>query len=674
MLVNIAPRIIKASTPSHRPSSLTRWIALLLGFCSFTTSVSHADTSTALISPLPSLVQQQRQNYQTAQQALKRGHFKTYRKYRERLHGYPLTPYLDYRELRRRLYRLPYQDVDDFLDHNDKTYLGDRLLKAWLDTLAKKRHWHDYQSYYQQRLNRVTLQCYWLQARISTGDESAYAEIASLWNVGESRPDECSPVFKSWISHGHLTPEMMWERHSKAIKNRKRSLAQYIGKLMPKAMSKQAALYREIDLYPQRLNQRKRFAEQSPQMQEIILHGIQRYARKDPVAALYEWNRYDAQQLFADQPRRETLEYLAGRLTRKGKIRAAERLIGQTSQVSNNDMTEAIIRDALRQQDWQRAYQWITRLPSAEQQSPRWMYWRARAMDQLQLDDPAYPTPQQIYTGLSMDRGFYSFLSADIVGRDYALRDQPVKPPQELVIAIANRPEARRAKELLAVKELNYARREWRYMTQHLDSIGHLAAAKLAQQWGWHRKTIQAMAAARSWDDLKLRFPLAYNDHIHKAADKLSLTQPLLFAIARQESAFAADAKSPAGAMGLMQLMPGTARYTARKAGVRYRSRDLLKPEKNIALGSFYINTLLNQFDDNRILAAAAYNAGPHRVKAWLSDKEDQAVPYDIWIETIPFKETRGYVQKILAYSVIYDYRLGNKTHFVSPKEAGRKL
>jgi soluble lytic murein transglycosylase len=273
-----------------------------------------------------------------------------------------------------------------------------------------------------------------------------------------------------------------------------------------------------------------------------------------------------------------------------------------------------------------------------------------------------------------MDRGFYSFLAADIVGRDYVLRDQPVTPPQELVVAIAGRPEARRAKELLAMKQLNYARREWRYMTQNFDDMAHLAAAKLAQQWGWHRKTIQAMAAARSWDDLQLRFPLAYDNHINQAADKHSLTQPLLFSIARQESAFAADAKSPAGALGLMQLMPGTARYTARKAGVRYRSYDLLKPEKNIALGSFYINSLLDQFDNNRILAAAAYNAGPHRVKAWLSEEGSQGLPYDVWIEVIPFKETRGYVQNILAYSVIYGYRLGNTPAFVSSDEAKQRL
>lgn len=648
--------------------------AVMLSLCLAVSAVSQADTSAALISPLPSLLQQQRQHYTRAEEALKRGHFKTYRKYRQRLHGYPLTPYLDYRELRRRLYRLPYKDVDDFLDQHENTYLGDRMLKGWLHTLAKKRHWHDYQSYYQSHLSSTELSCYWLQARISTGDESAYQEVEPLWNVGKSQPDECTPLFKRWIGQGHLTPELAWQRHSKAIKAHKRSLARYLAKLMPEQMRKQAALYLEVDRYPQRLSQRQRFAEQSPRMQEIILHGIKRYARKDPLAALYEWNRYDAQQLFADGARRDTLEYLAGRLARDGHSNAAERLIANTGHLTNTDMSEAIIRQALRQQNWQQVYQWIQRLPASEQQSPRWLYWRARAMQQLSIDDPAYPTPEQIYTGLAMDRGFYSFLAADIVGRDYVLRDQPVTPPQELVVAIAGRPEARRAKELLAMKQLNYARREWRYMTQNFDDMAHLAAAKLAQQWGWHRKTIQAMAAARSWDDLQLRFPLAYDNHINQAADKHSLTQPLLFSIARQESAFAADAKSPAGALGLMQLMPGTARYTARKAGVRYRSYDLLKPEKNIALGSFYINSLLDQFDNNRILAAAAYNAGPHRVKAWLSEEGSQGLPYDVWIEVIPFKETRGYVQNILAYSVIYGYRLGNTPAFVSSDEAKQRL
>src|SRR5690606_17081182 len=146
-----------------------------------------------------------------------------------------------------------------------------------------------------------------------------------------------------------------------------------------------------------------------------------------------------------------------------------------------------------------------------------------------------------------------------------------------------------------------------------------------------------------------------------------------LYAIARQESAFREDARSPVGAMGLMQLMPATAREMAKRSGMSFQPQDLLKPEKNIALGSRYLNELLNQFNGNRILAAAAYNAGPSRVKRWLS-KDDAKLPYDVWIETIPFQETRGCVQNVLSFSVIYAYRTGAKQPVVTREEAASSL
>jgi len=181
------------------------------------------------------------------------------------------------------------------------------------------------------------------------------------------------------------------------------------------------------------------------------------------------------------------------------------------------------------------------------------------------------------------------------------------------------------------------------------------------------------MIEIKHWDDLNLRFPLAYKEMVAGAAIATDIDPQLLFAIARQESAFSPDAKSPAGALGLMQLMPATAKQTARRSGVIYRYHDLLKPEPNIKLGSRYLNSLLSQFDGNRILAAAAYNAGPNRVKKWLQVSEGK-MPFDVWIETIPFKETRGYVQNVLAFSAIYSHKLGSRAPMVKPKEAKRNL
>jgi soluble lytic murein transglycosylase len=375
-----------------------------------------------------------------------------------------------------------------------------------------------------------------------------------------------------------------------------------------------------------------------------------------------------------DDLRQSTQQKLLTQLIRRHQHQAAQDWLKQMPEVSSEHLVEALIRDALRQKDWEEVYAGINRLSPEAQQSSRWLYWRARSQQTLKLSNPAQPTPEQTFTQLAMGRGYYSFLAADRLERQYTLGDNPVTARPERVAEIAEQPATKRARELLAVDEINPARREWLSVTKQLDEEGHLAAAKLAHQWGWHRKTIQSLAAVKQWDDLQMRYPLAYNQQVLKIAHQQRVSPPLLFSIARQESAFAADAKSPAGALGLMQLMPSTARYTARKAGVRYRNKhDLLTPEKNITLGSHYINELLTQFDGNRILASAAYNAGPSRVKKWLSSTDKQ-LDHDIWVEIIPFKETRKYVQNILSYSVIYGYRMGRKLPLLTEKELHQRL
>jgi soluble lytic murein transglycosylase len=218
-----------------------------------------------------------------------------------------------------------------------------------------------------------------------------------------------------------------------------------------------------------------------------------------------------------------------------------------------------------------------------------------------------------------------------------------------------------RARELWLIGEKNLARIEWYYGLKTLDTEQIIAAGELARDWGWYNSGIVAMITGNLWDHLNLRFPLAYNDAIAQAAINTQLDKALIFAIARQESAFAEDAQSHAGARGLMQLMPATAKQQAASSGVKnHTTSDLFKPEHNIQLGSEYLGGLLTQFKGNRILATAAYNAGPHRVKQWLGTPVIEK-PADVWVETIPFKETRQYVQNVLTYSVIYNYRMDDK-------------
>lgn len=654
--------------------------------CSFLTLSAFATEKAPVVAPSPAASEamvealtkvdrsKQRQDYAAAKSALNQKQMQTYRKLLTGLEGYPLLPYLEYQDIGNRMNALPKADVAAFLSKYPDSYLADRLSHRWLRTLANRQQWQDYNTFYNAELGDAELACYSLRARLETGDKTAFDDVAPLWNVPESQHKACDPVFAQWTAAGKLTPELLWERHSKALQAGNTDLAGYLSRQMTEPQKKLALLYQDVRRNPGVLAQTTRFSKQSSEMQEIILYGLQRLALRDAPQALTLWQGYDAQQLFEDSQRLETQYHIATRLLRQDRQEDAEALLASISHITSTNLTEALIRDSLRKMDWEKAFTWLTRLPVEAQQTERWLYWRARIMEELDIKEIDGQSVQSLYNRVAASRSFYGFLSADKLGYEYRLVDKPMVISPALQAQVEQAPGIQRARELYILGDIYGASREWFHTTRRMQTEEIVAAGRLADRWGWHRQGIQAMIDAEYWDDLQVRFPLAYQEHVTNAAKATSVNPLFLFAIARQESAFSPDARSSAGALGLMQLMPSTALHTAKSAGIPYKSKqDLLKPEKNIALGSRYLNQLLNQFNGNRILAAAAYNAGPTRVRQWLS-KDDAKLPYDVWIETIPFHETRGYVQNVLSFSVIYGYRTGEKQPFITPLEANNSL
>lgn len=617
---------------------------------------------------------QERKDYVAAHKALAQNQLQTYRQLLPKLKDYPLLPYLEYAEIGRRLNSLPKTEVAQFFNNYPESLLADRLAHRWLRTLAEKKQWQDYRDFYDVRLGSdPELACNYLHARLKTGDLTALDEVAPLWNIDRSQSKACDPVFSQWIASGRMTPELIWERHNKALTTGNRALAGYLGRQLPQEDQALAKLMQDVHANPQLLTQTSRFSTQSSRMRDVIVYGLHKLANQDALNALKLWRGYDAQQLFKDSDRREIQYQLASRLMRQKHPEAAEQLLNSMPEITRTDLSEWLLRDALRKQDWEKVNEWLARLPEDAQKTERWSYWRARTMEELKIKEVNGITPHDIYAGVAATRSFYGFLSADKLGFEYGLVDKPMAISAELMEQVEHSPGIKRARELYILGEMGSANREWYHSTRNMSNEEIVAAGRLANVWGWHRHGIQAMIDAEHWDDLQVRFPLAYQDQVANAAKSTAVNPLFLYAIARQESAFMADARSPVGAMGLMQLMPATARQTAQRSGITYTPQDLLKPEKNIALGSRYLNELLNQFNGNRILAAAAYNAGPSRVKQWLS-KNDEKLPYDVWIETIPFHETRGYVQNVLSFSVIYAYRTGAKQAFITREEANSSL
>lgn len=230
--------------------------------------------------------------------------------------------------------------------------------------------------------------------------------------------------------------------------------------------------------------------------------------------------------------------------------------------------------------------------------------------------------------------------------------------PEE-VSAMLARPGIQMAQELYLMGQVADSRRQWNWTTRRLNNRDLAVAAVIARQWGWHDRAILTVARSDQQDDLELRFPLLYRDTIEANATEYGIDPSWVYGVVRQESAFVADARSQAGALGLMQLMPSTGRLTGRKLNMPIRNnRALLNIENNLRLGVSYLKEVLGRNNGNQVLATASYNAGPNRVNSWLPDKTLDA---DIWVETIPFGETRDYVKNVMSYTTVYDHRLGSR-------------
>jgi soluble lytic murein transglycosylase len=634
---------------------------LLLSMCLLTNIVFAAEPASTAPPAGNNIVQ--RDLYRRALDAIAANQLAEYYALREQLAGYVLLPYLEYAELSPRLAGLAqagngYADVDTFLDQYRSTYLGNKLEQEWVALLAGQKRWADVVHYHNPLNTNAELTCNSLRARLETGDNTFHDEVGKLWNVATSQPNACDPVFDAWIAAGKLTPDIAWQRFSKTLRARQHALARFVAKLMPPREQTLAALYLQVDDKPELLDDQIMFSEQNIEMRELVLHGLQRLALVDAPMALQLWQGYREIHDFDAAEQLAVQRYIVQRMLSQDYIAEAEAVLTASPELISESLAEWILRDALKQQDWPRVDTWLARLPEAARNTERWQYWRARALLAKGTGD-ATAEAQDVYRSLAQFRSFYGFLAADFLGLDYALVDKPVVVDQAEVQALYDFPAIARAHELYFIGDEFNARREWDYATAALAPEQIPAAGKLAESWGWYLNGIQAMIKMSYWDDLQLRFPLAYGDLIANAASSNSISPLFLYAIARQESAFIHDAHSSAGALGLMQLMPATGEQMAEDAGMNFTRQGLLQPEMNITLGSRYLAQLMEQFNGNRILAAAAYNAGPNRVKQWLSQDTQLALPYDIWIETIPFAETRSYVQNVLAYAVIYGYRTG---------------
>jgi len=623
----------------------------------------------------------QRYHYQKAKSALAQGQLEDYQTHFLLMGDYPLKQYLEYSRIRKNLVKLPFSDIDSFLGDYEGSFLAARLRANLLRYLASRKKWNDLVNYYEPKLANTSMKCRYHYARLyakdrSTDEASKHAALsgtADLWNVGRSQPKACDLLFSQWRKDGHLTEELLWSRFHKAMESRNHGLAKYLASQLT-SKQKYAQLYFKVQRKPALTTQQSLFEPGIPEVQDIISYGIKRLARKKPLDAIYHWELYEAREIFPREIILNTKLFMVKRLIRTDHAAEAQGLMRYSNVLRKGQLLEEIAREALEDLEWHQLVDAISMMDMATRTSERWLYWAARAQDELKQPIEGYLDSRTIYQSLSQNRSFYGFMSSDKIQQGYSLRDYSLSADPITLAQVRELPGIRRAHELWLMGNETEARAEWGHTAQKMNTQQLHSVGELSREWGWYYTGIQAMISGNLWNQLTIRFPLAYKDQIFAIADDTEVEPTLIYAIARQESAFQQNAKSSVGAMGLMQLMPQTAKFTARRSGIKHKNTyELLDAEHNMRLGSHYLGYLLKKYDGNRILTAAAYNAGPRRVKQWRS-AEGKERPVDVWIETIPFRETRGYVQNILCFSVIYSYRLGYESNFLSSEEAKQAL
>lgn len=638
-----------------RCKTLIVWIAsallpLCFGISSLSASESRFD---------------ERNKYQQALRYLQSGQRSRFLELKQELANYPLEPYLAYSEITRRLRRHSYKDIAAFRERYKDTPLANSLMQNWLYTLGKRGRWEDYLKYFDPSLRTTILTCFELTALHKTGrSEEAFAQTQDIWLVDRSQPDECDAILKAWRDAGHLSRDLAWQRFNITMKANRTSLASYLTRFLHHDDKPLAATMRQVHRDPALLKRQKNFKRDNEKTRDVILHGVRRFARRDASQAVKLWQDYLKSKSFSATEQNETYSYIAKRLAAQfdpnGLIDAIP-----INLRSNPELLESRTRLALHNGDWNQTLVMINAMPQERQQHHRWRYWKARVLTQS-ADRQDQLSGTAILRDIAQYRDFYGFLAADLLGESYQLQHSSLDSTAEQIARVASLPGLQRSLELFVMENKSWARREWRYSTRDFSPEDLQIAARLAQNQGWYEQAIKTIIRAEVWDDLNIRFPLAFHEYFLSNARTWDIPLNWSLAIARQESAFMPDAKSSAGALGIMQVMPATARHIAKGETVRYRTEhDLIDPVNSIKLGSIYLGQMLRRFNNNRILASAAYNAGPNRVEGWLNNTK----PLDVWIETIPFSETRKYVQNVLLFSVIYSHQMDDEQPLIYPSE-----
>ncbi|MGY3852139.1 transglycosylase SLT domain-containing protein [Aeromonas aquatilis] len=602
--------------------------------------------------------------YRQAYDAVRANDQARFQQIRARLTHYPLLPYLDYYQLAFRPGAADYNDVTRFIRQHGDTPQSNRLERSYLTYLAQSQQWLQFLRFYPAKPSSTDLLCMHYQALYYTGKpKEALQGAGKIWMSGQSRPDACSPLFQLWQASGQRTQEKIWQRMTLAFEAENPNLIRHLGATIGSGLQSYGDQMVTLFEQPAKAMNPAYFSS-NPYSRKLLSLGLTRYANQEPESVLRQLALFRSRFGLTQAEVKPVERAIARRLLLDRSIAQRSWVDSTVKKLADPDITELRARLAIWEQDWRGLSGWVKMMPMARQKEDRWRYWMARSLEVQGQQKSA----RDLYLETANLRGFYGFMAAQRTGVPYRIKSQSVKHVPDWRTASQRWPFLLRVRELLSMNEIAAARSEWIHNMDRNPVAQRIEFGHIALNQGWHELAILASIRAEAWDALDLRFPLPLKRTFSQMAQERTMNTSLLYAISRQESALYPLAQSPVGARGLMQLMPATAKETAGKLGVPYRNeQQLFDPTMNIRLGSAYLKRLLDVYDGNRILAAAAYNAGPGRVKRWREQSDNK--PMDVWVESIPYKETRNYVQNVLSFDLIYQHKLQQPLRFMSDRE-----
>lgn len=602
--------------------------------------------------------EQQRQDYLAALEALKAGEVGRYRARLAKLDGYPLRGYAEYAFLKDRIATTPAAELRAFIVANKDAPIGEALRRRWLRRLADNGDWAAFVREYEDAEDDHELRCFRLARRWEEAPTApaVHAQLQQLWLNGNKLPAACEELFGPWRKAGRLSRELVWARIKLAMEKRNLSFSEHLARYLPEDERVWVRRWVSMHKDPVRELQRIDYPVESELARTVVRYGLMRLAYNDAEIAMQRWLQLKAKYPFTDADNYYVVRTVGIAGAQAHLPIAAEWLAGIVPEEQDELLRQWRVRAAIRAEQWALANSFLRTLTESEQREAQWRYWQARAWEMLGFKTKA----RELFAPLARERGYYGFLAADRLQQPYTMQHVGTAVAPAEVEAMLARPGVQMAQELFGLGDMVAARRQWAHTTRRMSDRELKVAAAIAAQWGWHDRAILTMSRTENLDDLDLRFPLLYRPIVEASAKANAIDAGWVYGVMRQESAFTSDARSPTGALGLMQIMPATGRLAGRALKLPIKSNDaILKIENNLQLGARYLRTVLDQYGGHQVLATAAYNAGPNRAREWLPA---DAMEADVWIDTIPYTETRNYVKNVMAFTTVYDYRLGEPT------------